>query len=148
MRGTINSRHLVQCKNGRATVAIAAQPVCAPRAYALRVCGARHAHECARTRASGSADSPAAGSRDSGWLAPLTAGRRAGAAASALCAALLYVAAPGSVLADAAVVGDDFVLPYAEPVVKGESSDRAVSLAARLRSSGARMFGAFWCSHW
>ena len=28
-----------------------------------------------------------------------------------------------------------------------ESSGRAVELAKRLKAAGARMYGAFWCSH-
>lgn len=38
-------------------------------------------------------------------------------------------------------------LPYRETVVRSDSSDRAVQLARRLKGAGARMFGAFWCSH-
>ncbi len=29
----------------------------------------------------------------------------------------------------------------------GQSSARALDLAKRLRAAGARMYGAFWCSH-
>ena len=36
-------------------------------------------------------------------------------------------------------------LPYRVPEVTTSSSERAVALAARLKASGARMYGAFWC---
>jgi len=39
-------------------------------------------------------------------------------------------------------------LPYNKPEVTTESSPRAIALAARLKAAGARMHGAFWCSHW
>lgn len=32
-------------------------------------------------------------------------------------------------------------------VVRGESSSEAVDLARRLKAAGAKMYGAFWCSH-
>lgn len=38
-------------------------------------------------------------------------------------------------------------LPFAEPELTRTSSPRALDLARRLRSAGARMYGAFWCSH-
>ncbi|KAG2492135.1 hypothetical protein HYH03_009626 [Edaphochlamys debaryana] len=69
-----------------------------------------------------------------------------GAGAALATAALLFVGMPagssGSVYID-----DDFQLEYKRPVVTTESSDRAVALAARLDAAGARMYGAFWCSH-
>lgn len=40
-----------------------------------------------------------------------------------------------------------FDLPYAQPTVTKESSPRAVELAKRLKESGAKMYGAFWCTH-
>ena len=40
-----------------------------------------------------------------------------------------------------------FSLPYKPAVVDTESPAGATSLAQRLRDSGARMYGAFWCSH-
>ncbi|GFH15452.1 VKc domain-containing protein [Haematococcus lacustris] len=43
--------------------------------------------------------------------------------------------------------GEDFQLPYQAPEVLTASSPQAVSLARRLRDAGARMYGAFWCSH-
>ena len=39
------------------------------------------------------------------------------------------------------------VMRLQETVVRSDSSDRAVQLARRLKGAGARMFGAFWCSH-
>jgi hypothetical protein len=75
--------------------------------------------------------------------APLA--QRAAAAAAAAATALLAVAP----LAGAATpIGDDFELPYAKPEVTTESSPRGLKLAARLRDAGARLYGAFWCSHW
>ena len=38
-------------------------------------------------------------------------------------------------------------LPFAEPELTRTSSRRALDLARRLRAAGARMYGAFWCSH-
>lgn len=38
-------------------------------------------------------------------------------------------------------------LPAQAPEVTNESSDKAVTLAKRLRQAGAKMYGAFWCSH-
>ncbi|GAX79665.1 hypothetical protein CEUSTIGMA_g7106.t1 [Chlamydomonas eustigma] len=38
-------------------------------------------------------------------------------------------------------------LAYYKPDVTSESSKRAISLAQRLKDSGAKMYGAFWCSH-
>eukprot|EP01018_Ginkgo_biloba_P038669 Gb_11132 [translate_table: standard] len=42
---------------------------------------------------------------------------------------------------------DDIDLPPVEPVVTTQSSPRAISLAEHLRSVGAKLYGAFWCSH-
>lgn len=38
-------------------------------------------------------------------------------------------------------------VPYEEPPVSSASPPEAVALAKRLRDAGARMYGAFWCSH-
>mmetsp|Transcript_16018 Transcript_16018/g.34607 ORF Transcript_16018/g.34607 Transcript_16018/m.34607 type:complete len:363 (+) Transcript_16018:47-1135(+) len=38
-------------------------------------------------------------------------------------------------------------LSYYSPTVTTESSRQAVDLAQRLRDAGAKMYGAFWCSH-
>lgn len=38
-------------------------------------------------------------------------------------------------------------IPFQEPVVATESPAGAVDLAKRLKAAGARMYGAFWCSH-
>jgi len=38
-------------------------------------------------------------------------------------------------------------LDYKNPVVTTESSERALTLAKRLQEDGAKMYGAFWCSH-
>ncbi|KAJ9540894.1 hypothetical protein OSB04_027400 [Centaurea solstitialis] len=42
--------------------------------------------------------------------------------------------------------GDKF-LPYTPTEIKAPSSPLALKLAAHLRSIGAKMYGAFWCSH-
>lgn len=41
----------------------------------------------------------------------------------------------------------DFELPYQQPILTTESTPRGVDLARRLRAAGAKMYGAFWCSH-
>jgi hypothetical protein len=41
----------------------------------------------------------------------------------------------------------DFELPYTAPLVTTDSSDKAVGLARKLREAGAKMYGAFWCTH-
>lgn len=38
-------------------------------------------------------------------------------------------------------------VPYTEPPVSSTSTPEAIALAKRLRDAGARMYGAFWCSH-
>ncbi|KAL1536879.1 thiol-disulfide oxidoreductase LTO1-like [Salvia divinorum] len=38
-------------------------------------------------------------------------------------------------------------LPYVEKEITNESSPLAISLAKHLHSTGARLYGAFWCSH-
>ena len=42
---------------------------------------------------------------------------------------------------------DDFVLEPYETEITTESSPFAISLARHLHSIGAKMYGAFWCSH-
>ncbi|KAJ0802764.1 putative Thioredoxin-like superfamily [Helianthus annuus] len=42
--------------------------------------------------------------------------------------------------------GEKF-LPYSSTEIKAPSSPLALKLAAHLRSVGAKMYGAFWCSH-
>ncbi|KVI08758.1 Thioredoxin-like fold [Cynara cardunculus var. scolymus] len=42
--------------------------------------------------------------------------------------------------------GDKF-LPFSPTEIKAPSSPLAIKLAAHLRSIGAKMYGAFWCSH-
>lgn len=42
---------------------------------------------------------------------------------------------------------DDINLPPVEPVVTSHSSPVAISLAKHLHSVGAKLYGAFWCSH-
>lgn len=39
------------------------------------------------------------------------------------------------------------ILPYVEREITKESSPLAISLARHLRSIGAKLYGAFWCSH-
>lgn len=38
-------------------------------------------------------------------------------------------------------------LEYRNPIITNDSSDRAVTLARKLEDAGAKMYGAFWCSH-
>lgn len=65
-----------------------------------------------------------------------------GATAAAVLA--LYIGfGPGQGVSNAA----ELELPYVSPVVTTESSDQTVSLAKRLKAAGAKMYGAFWCSH-
>jgi uncharacterized membrane protein len=66
----------------------------------------------------------------------------AGLGAVAATAAVLVAGGPAG--AGQRVVTE---LPYSKPEVTQVSSDRAVALAARLRAAGAKMHGAFWCSH-
>ncbi|GLI59163.1 hypothetical protein VaNZ11_000990 [Volvox africanus] len=61
-------------------------------------------------------------------------------------AAVLYVGLP-SAAGSGAVYDDNFSLPYKAPEVATKSSNRAIDLAHRLNAVGARMYGAFWCSH-
>jgi len=44
-------------------------------------------------------------------------------------------------------IADDFELPYSAPEVSTQSSPEAKSLAKKLKEAGAKMYGAFWCSH-
>lgn len=52
-----------------------------------------------------------------------------------------------SVAYDGADAAQDLDLPPVEPAVLTSSSPRVISLAKHLQSVGARMYGAFWCSH-
>ncbi|EFJ41997.1 hypothetical protein VOLCADRAFT_107426 [Volvox carteri f. nagariensis] len=61
-------------------------------------------------------------------------------------AAVLYGGLPKGSSAGT-VYDENFFLPYRAPLVSGPSSDRAIDLARRLSAVGARMYGAFWCSH-
>ncbi|GIL84640.1 hypothetical protein Vretimale_14537 [Volvox reticuliferus] len=61
-------------------------------------------------------------------------------------AAVLYVGLPSG-SGSGAVYDDNFSLPYKAPLVSTKSSNRAIDLAHRLSAVGARMYGAFWCSH-
>ena len=38
-------------------------------------------------------------------------------------------------------------LPFTEPVIATHSSGNAVGMAKKLKDAGAKMYGAFWCSH-
>lgn len=48
---------------------------------------------------------------------------------------------------DLSLASAGYDLDYNLPAVSTQSAPGAVSLAQRLRDSGARMYGAFWCSH-
>lgn len=73
--------------------------------------------------------------------------RRAAApgGAAAAATALVLTLSWAAVDAPAAAAADS--LPFDEPEVTRLSSPRAVALAKKLRAAGARMYGAFWCSH-
>lgn len=70
------------------------------------------------------------------------AGPGLGATAAAMLT--LYIGfGPGQGISNAA----ELELPYVSPVVTTDSSEQTVSLAKRLNEAGAKMYGAFWCSH-
>ncbi|KAF8065431.1 LTO1 [Scenedesmus sp. PABB004] len=62
-------------------------------------------------------------------------------------AAALAVLAAGFGPALGGVDAAELELPYVSPAVTTASSEQALRLAARLRAAGAKMYGAFWCSH-
>lgn len=64
------------------------------------------------------------------------------AAATLLCLSLA-LGTPGETQAGTGITQ----LDYAQPVVTTASPSGAAKLAERLRDAGARMYGAFWCSH-
>lgn len=67
-----------------------------------------------------------------------------GLGATAAAVLTLYLGfGPGQGISNAA----ELELPYVSPLVTTESSDETVSLAKRLKAAGAKMYGAFWCSH-
>ena len=41
----------------------------------------------------------------------------------------------------------DIDIPYQATIVRRASPPRAVEIAQKLKSAGAKMYGAFWCSH-
>jgi len=73
-------------------------------------------------------------------VAPLAAG----VSASVL---LTLGAAFSGISATASGGGYAFALPYTMPAVETHSSDAAVQMAKKLKNAGAKMYGAFWCSH-
>jgi uncharacterized membrane protein len=82
------------------------------------------------------------------WLAGMDARQAAATAGPGLggtvaAAAALYLGFGSSLSGSAA----ELELTYAQPAVTTPSSDAAVSLAHRLSEAGAKMYGAFWCSH-
>ncbi|PNH08009.1 hypothetical protein TSOC_005456 [Tetrabaena socialis] len=70
----------------------------------------------------------------------------AGIGAAVATAAVLYVGLPGG-SGGGAVYDENFSVDYQAPVVRTPSKERAVQLSSRLSAVGARMYGAFWCSH-
>eukprot|EP00878_Enallax_costatus_P002963 GHUV01003159.1.p1 GENE.GHUV01003159.1~~GHUV01003159.1.p1 ORF type:complete len:370 (+),score=119.68 GHUV01003159.1:213-1322(+) len=67
-----------------------------------------------------------------------------GLGATAAAVLTLYLGfGPGQGISNAA----ELELPYISPTVTTESSEQTISLAKRLREAGAKMYGAFWCSH-
>lgn len=67
-----------------------------------------------------------------------------GLGATAAAMLTLYLSfGPGQGITNAA----ELDLPYISPVVTTESSEQTISLAKKLKAAGAKMYGAFWCSH-
>jgi len=59
----------------------------------------------------------------------------------------VYNAAPQPQVAQAAEAAKPEFYPYYEPQVDTESTPEWVALARHLKDTGAKMYGAFWCSH-
>ena len=57
---------------------------------------------------------------------------------------LSLVLVPGD---DVAANAKDFVLPYNPPTIEAKSTAYSRDLAEFLKRKGAKMYGAFWCSH-
>eukprot|EP00887_Chlorella_sp_A99_P002060 scaffold18.g2060.t1 len=72
------------------------------------------------------------------------AGPGLGLAATALLALSLTLGTPDGAAAGGRAITE---LPYRQPEITTVSSERGLALAARLNAAGARMYGAFWCSH-
>lgn len=66
-----------------------------------------------------------------------------GLGGTAAAVAALYLGFGSSLTGNAA----ELELTYANPIVTTQSSDQALSLAHRLKEAGAKMYGAFWCTH-
>eukprot|EP00879_Flechtneria_rotunda_P002397 GHRR01002593.1.p1 GENE.GHRR01002593.1~~GHRR01002593.1.p1 ORF type:complete len:397 (+),score=160.38 GHRR01002593.1:469-1659(+) len=64
-------------------------------------------------------------------------------AVAATIAALYIGFGPNTGVSTAA----DLEMPYVAPTVNTQSSEETITLAKRLREAGAKMYGAFWCSH-
>ena len=67
----------------------------------------------------------------------------AGLAVVTLAALTLGLGTPASSQAGTGITE----LEYKQPVVTEGSSPAALALASKLRAAGAKMYGAFWCSH-
>jgi len=79
-------------------------------------------------------------------LEPAQRARAAPLAAGISASVLLTLGSAFSgISADAA--GSAFSLPYNMPAVESHSSDAKLAMAKRLKAAGAKMYGAFWCSH-
>lgn len=75
-------------------------------------------------------------------------GRAAGPGSAAMAGLALVLALNFSNIQQSQAQADGYYeIPYQEPPITTESSPRAVTLAKRLKEAGARMYGAFWCSH-
>lgn len=66
-----------------------------------------------------------------------------GLGGTAAAVAALYLGFGSNLTGNAA----ELELAYANPVVTTQSSEQALSLAHRLKEAGAKMYGAFWCTH-
>lgn len=67
-----------------------------------------------------------------------------GLGATAAAALALYL---GFGPIDQSSAQSDFELPYVAPEVTSDSSAAAAALAKKLKAAGAKMYGAFWCTH-
>lgn len=67
-----------------------------------------------------------------------------GASAFLVGIAVLYI---GNSLGGSSSARQIEELPYYKPDIETTSSSKAVELAEKLQKAGAKMYGAFWCSH-
>ena len=73
--------------------------------------------------------------------------RLAGPAVALALAVVVSLGVPQSQAAARQAARNALDLPFSEVEVTGQSTPQAVALAQHLSRVGARMYGAFWCSH-